>query len=100
MANAGSAWAIWPLPVPTRSTAFADLHRLYPERINNKTNGITPRRWLFQSNPGLTTLIREAIGDRFLDDIDALKELDGFAEDASFREQFASVKRANKERLA
>jgi starch phosphorylase len=83
-----------------KETVFADLHRLYPDRINNKTNGITPRRWLFQSNPGLTTLIREAVGDRFLDDIDALEELDRFAEDASFREQFASVKRANKERLA
>jgi starch phosphorylase len=83
-----------------KETVFADLHRLYPGRINNKTNGITPRRWLFQSNAGLTTLIRSAIGDGFLDDIDALGDLDKFAEDASFREQFADVKRANKERLA
>nr|MBA3447573.1 glycogen/starch/alpha-glucan family phosphorylase [Pseudaminobacter sp.] len=83
-----------------KETVFADLHRLYPERINNKTNGITPRRWLFQSNPGLTSLVREAIGDRFLDDIDVLKDLDAYAEDASFREKFAAVKRANKERLA
>ena len=83
-----------------KETVFADLHLLYPKRINNKTNGITPRRWLFQSNPGLTSLIREAIGDRFLDDIDALKELDAFAEDAAFREKFAAVKRTNKERLA
>ena len=83
-----------------KETVFADLHRLYPDRINNKTNGITPRRWLFQSNPGLTALIHEAIGPGFLDDIEALGELDRFAEDASFREQFAAVKRANKERLA
>jgi starch phosphorylase len=82
-----------------KETVFADLHRLYPKRINNKTNGITPRRWLMQCNPGLTNLIREAIGDRFLDDIDALKELDAFADDAAFQEQFAAVKRANKERL-
>ncbi len=83
-----------------KETIFADLHRLYPDRINNKTNGITPRRWLIQCNPGLTELAREAIGDKFLDDINALKKLDTFAEDASFREKFAGVKRANKERLA
>ncbi|MFN7024528.1 MAG: glycogen/starch/alpha-glucan phosphorylase [Pseudorhizobium sp.] len=81
-------------------TVFSDLHRLYPDRINNKTNGITPRRWLMQCNPGLTWLIREAIGDKFLDDIDALRELDTFADDASFQEKFAAVKRANKEQLA
>jgi starch phosphorylase len=83
-----------------KETVFADLHQLYPDRINNKTNGITPRRWLIQCNPGLTGLIREAIGDRFLDDINALKDLDALADDASFREKFAGVKRANKERLA
>ena len=53
-----------------KETVFADLHKLYPDRINNKTNGITPRRWLFQSNPGLTGLAREAIGDKFLDDVE------------------------------
>jgi len=83
-----------------KETVFADLHKLYPDRINNKTNGITQRRWLFQSNAGLTNLIREAIGDRFLDDFDALPELDRFADDAAFREKFAAVKRFNKERLA
>ncbi|RVD73267.1 MAG: glycogen/starch/alpha-glucan family phosphorylase [Mesorhizobium sp.] len=83
-----------------KETVFADLHKLYPDRINNKTNGITPRRWLIQCNPGLTALAREAIGDRFLDDIDAIKGLDAFAGDASFREKFAAVKRANKSRLA
>ncbi len=83
-----------------KETVFADMHRLYPGRINNKTNGITPRRWLFQSNPGLTGLAREAIGDKFLDDVEELKALDEFADDAAFREKFAAVKRANKERLA
>ncbi|MGO6904540.1 glycogen/starch/alpha-glucan family phosphorylase, partial [Rhizobium ruizarguesonis] len=57
-------------------TVFADLHKLYPNRINNKTNGITPRRWLQQCNPGLTGLIREAIGDEFLDDAEKLRALD------------------------
>ena len=79
-----------------KTTVFADLHRLYPGRINNKTNGITPRRWLQQCNPGLTALIREAIGDGFLDDAEALSALAPFADDAGFRERFASVKRSNK----
>ncbi|RST85758.1 glycogen/starch/alpha-glucan phosphorylase [Aquibium carbonis] len=83
-----------------KQTVFSDLNRLYPGRINNKTNGITPRRWLMQCNPGLTALAREAIGDRFLDDTDALKELNRFASDPAFRDRFAAVKRANKERLA
>lgn len=83
-----------------KETVFADLHKLYPDRINNKTNGITPRRWLIQCNPGLTALTREAIGDRFMDDIDAIKGLDPLADDAAFREKFAAVKRANKVRLA
>ncbi len=83
-----------------KETVFSDLHTMYPGRINNKTNGITPRRWLMQCNPALTSLIREAIGDRFLDDIDALSELDAFSGDAGFREKFAGVKRENKNRLA
>ncbi|ESZ37736.1 glycogen/starch/alpha-glucan phosphorylase [Mesorhizobium sp. L2C066B000] len=83
-----------------KETVFADLHKLYPDRINNKTNGITPRRWLIQCNPGLTALARAAIGDRFLDDIDAIKGLEAFAGDAAFRDKFAAVKRSNKVKLA
>ncbi|GGB24630.1 alpha-1,4 glucan phosphorylase [Sphingomonas metalli] len=83
-----------------KQTVFADLHRLYPDRINNKTNGITPRRWLQQCNPGLTALIREAVGDAFLDDTEALEPLAAHAEDAAFQEKFAAVKRANKAALA
>ena len=83
-----------------KQTVFADLNKLYPGRINNKTNGITPRRWLNGCNPGLTNLIREAIGDKFLDDAEALVDLEPFAKDAAFREKFAAVKYANKVRLA
>ena len=83
-----------------KETIFADLHKLYPDRINNKTNGITPRRWLIQCNPGLTSLAQEVIGDKFLDDVNELKNLDKYAEDSAFREKFAGVKRANKERLS
>ena len=83
-----------------KRTVFADLHRLFPDRINNKTNGVTPRRWLQQCNPALTALIREAIGDGFLDDARHLVALAPFAEDAAFRERFAAVKRSNKQMLS
>ena len=83
-----------------KQTVFADLNRLYPDRINNKTNGITPRRWLFECNPGLTALLQEAIGDTFLDDVQALTALAPHADDASFRERFAAVKRSNKVALS
>jgi len=83
-----------------KSTVFADLHRFYPDRINNKTNGITPRRWLQECNPGLTALIREAIGDAFLDGAEGLTALAPFAQDAGFTERFAAIKRSNKVALA
>ena len=83
-----------------KETVFADLHKLYPDRINNKTNGITPRRWLMQCNPGLTGLLREAIGDAFMDDAEALRALDAHAKDTGFQHRFAAVKRANKQALS
>jgi starch phosphorylase len=83
-----------------KETVFADLHRLFPDRINNKTNGITPRRWLKECNPGLVGLVREAIGDGFLDDAQKLTALAPFAKDAGFLDKFAAVKRANKVALA
>lgn len=81
-------------------TVFADLHALYPSKINNKTNGVTPRRWLQQCNPGLTSVIRDAIGDDFLDDTEKLADLNELANDASLGERIAEVKRANKVALA
>ncbi|WP_343222080.1 glycogen/starch/alpha-glucan phosphorylase [Novosphingobium profundi] len=83
-----------------KETVFADLHSLYPSRINNKTNGVTPRRWLQQCNPGLTGVIREAIGDDFLKDAGQLSALNALAEDAALGERIAEVKRANKVALA
>src|ERR1700761_1705134 len=83
-----------------KETVFADLHRLYPERISNKTNGITPRRWLRQCNRGLFDLARDAIGDAFFDDAEKLSGLNQVADDPSFQERFAAVKRANKASLA
>ncbi|WP_061933540.1 glycogen/starch/alpha-glucan phosphorylase [Aureimonas sp. AU22] len=83
-----------------KQTVFHDLHRLYPTRIENKTNGVTPRRWLHQANPGLSKLIDETIGPGFRDDIDEIAKLDAHAGDAAFCERFGAVKRRNKERLA
>ena len=83
-----------------KETVFADFHQLYPSRINNKTNGVTFRRWLMQCNHGLFELIREAIGDRFMDDPESLRDLDRFADDSAFKEKFVAVKRANKAALA
>lgn len=79
-----------------KETVFADLHKLYPDRINNKTNGVTPRRWLHQSNPRLTGLIREAIGDGFIDDAEKLADLSAMAGDPALGERVDEVKRANK----
>ncbi|WP_406818576.1 glycogen/starch/alpha-glucan phosphorylase [Novosphingobium ovatum] len=81
-------------------TVFSDLHKLYPTRINNKTNGVTPRRWLQQCNPGLTRVVREAIGDEFLNDAQKLTALNAFAGDSGFAERVAEVKRANKVALS
>ena len=83
-----------------RRTVFRDLHALYPDRIVNKTNGITFRRWLHQANPRLTRLIVDAIGPRVLDEANALEALAPMAQDAALRERFAAVRRANKVALA
>ncbi|MFH1812423.1 MAG: glycogen/starch/alpha-glucan phosphorylase [Pseudomonadota bacterium] len=79
---------------------FRDFHELWPERFNNKTNGITPRRWLRLANPELATLITSRIGDGWLTDLDKLKKLDSAAEDKVFRQAFRTIKFRNKERLA
>jgi starch phosphorylase len=83
-----------------KETIFADFHRMWPDKIINMTNGITPRRWLNQANPGLSKLISSHIGKDWLKDLDQLQRLSGLAEDADFRREFAAVKRANKVRLA
>jgi glycogen phosphorylase len=79
-----------------KTTVFSSLHKLYPGKINNKTNGITPRRWLQQCNPGLTSIIKDAIGDAFLDDAEELQALNKLAGDAALGERMAEVKRSNK----
>jgi starch phosphorylase len=83
-----------------KQTVFSDLHKLYPTRINNKTNGVTPRRWLQQCNPGLTAVIQDAIGPAFLDDAAKLSDLNPLAGDAALGDKVMAVKRANKVALA
>jgi starch phosphorylase len=77
-----------------------DFHALWPERFNNKTNGVTPRRWLLQANPGLAKAITEVIGPEWVTDATRLRGLEPLAEDAGFRRLFRDVKRENKQRLA
>ncbi|WP_181705427.1 glycogen/starch/alpha-glucan phosphorylase [Chthonobacter rhizosphaerae] len=83
-----------------KQTVFRDFHTLYPDRIVNQTNGITPRRWLYECNPGLRKLLLDTIGDAWVDDLERLSEVTPYATDASFREKFAAAKLANKVRLA
>ena len=82
------------------TSVFPAFHALFPGRFHNKTNGITPRRWLLQANPGLARLVTEAIGDGWASDLDQLGRLGALVEDAEFRRQWAAVKRANKVALA
>ena len=83
-----------------RTTTVRDLAETFPERFNNKTNGVTPRRWLKLCNPPLAKTITAAIGDSWVTDLGALKELRRLADDAAFRADVRKAKRAAKARLA
>jgi starch phosphorylase len=83
-----------------REGLMRDFADIFPERFNNKTNGVTPRRWLLKANPKLANLIREKIGDGWITDLDQLRKLEKCAEDAKFRERIREIKHANKVALA
>ena len=83
-----------------QTTLARDFYALWPERFNNKTNGVTPRRWLVQANPLLAGLITRTIGDTWITDLERLRELEPCANDSAFRQEFSAIKRSNKERLA
>ncbi|OQW68897.1 MAG: glycogen phosphorylase [Proteobacteria bacterium ST_bin12] len=83
-----------------KTTLFADFNKIYPNKLTNVTNGITPRRWLNQANPELTKLIAQAIGNGFQKDLTQLVKLTPLADDKDFRKAFRAVKQANKLRLA
>ena len=82
------------------TTVLKDLAEQFPARFNNKTNGVTPRRWLLLANPDLSGLITEAIGDQWVTDLDQLRKLVSLAEDAAFRDGFRRARRAAKARFA
>jgi starch phosphorylase len=81
-------------------TVFHELSRVCPDRIVNMTNGVTPRRWLYNCNLELSNLITAAIGDDWIGDLEQISQLNAFADDSSFLEAFAAAKRKNKENLA
>ncbi|MEX0795009.1 MAG: glycogen/starch/alpha-glucan phosphorylase [Pirellulaceae bacterium] len=83
-----------------RTRVVSDFAEMFPERFNNKTNGVTPRRWLRAANPELASLITEAIGDGWITDLDALRRLLPLADDTSFRDRFQQTKQSAKERFA
>jgi len=83
-----------------KSDLFPEFDALYPGKFNNKTNGITPRRWLLSCNEGLSQLITSKIGDGWVRDLDQLRGLEAYADDPQFQADFMAVKRANKEHLA
>nr|VFK56448.1 MAG: starch phosphorylase [Candidatus Kentron sp. TC] len=79
---------------------FHDFYELWPEKFNNKTNGVTPRRWLAWCNPLLSELITKTIGDGWITDLHQLRGLSPRADDAGFRKTWRDIKKKNKERLA
>ncbi len=82
-------------------TVLKDLYDLYPERFTNVTNGVTPRRWVALSNPGLAGLITRTIGDGWIRNFESeMGQLERFVKDRAFRSEWAKIKRANKERFA
>ncbi len=83
-----------------KTTVLKDFYELWPERFSNKTNGVTPRRFVGLSNPGLRALLDETIGDGWMTDLTKLRELEPLADDPTFQRRWHAVKRANKARLA
>jgi glycogen phosphorylase len=83
-----------------KASVLKDFYEMWPERFSNKTNGVTPRRFLALANPGLRELLDDTIGDGWLMDLERLRDLEPFADDPAFRQHWRAVKRANKVRLA
>ena len=83
-----------------KASVLKDFYELWPERFSNKTNGVTPRRFLALSNPGLRDLLDSTIGDGWLTDLERLRGLEHFVDDPEFRQRWRNVKRANKTRLS
>ncbi|MCG6968215.1 MAG: glycogen/starch/alpha-glucan phosphorylase [Gammaproteobacteria bacterium] len=83
-----------------KQDVLKDFYEFSPEKFRNKTNGVTPRRWMVLSNPGLTTLITDTIGDQWVKDLDELKKLETYADDAAFCQKWQTIKHNNKVKFA
>jgi len=83
-----------------KSSVLSEFHRLWPQRFSNKTNGVTPRRWIVLANPRLASLLTETIGEAWIRDLDELRAIERYVDDPTFCERWAAIKRANKEELA
>jgi starch phosphorylase len=83
-----------------KSSVLKDFYELWPERFSNKTNGVTPRRFVALSNPGLRELLNRTLGERWLSELGQLRRLEAHVDNAAFRDAWRSVKHANKQRLA
>jgi starch phosphorylase len=83
-----------------KETTLRDFFELWPEKFLNVTNGVTPRRFMVASNPGLTSLVTQKIDDSWVKQLDDLRELESYVEDADFRSEFQKIKQANKQDLA
>jgi starch phosphorylase len=79
---------------------FKDFHELWPHKFNNKTNGVTPRRWIVRCNPGLSELVTEKIGDSWISDLQQIKQIATCADDPEFRQRWYDIKQANKVKLS
>ena len=82
-----------------KTNLFKDFYELWPERFNNKTNGITPRRWVAKANPAMSLAISKKIGDSWIGDLNNIKKIENFIDDAAFQESFVQAKTENKKKL-
>ena len=83
-----------------KASVLKDFYEMWPERFSNKTNGVTPRRFLALANPGLRELLNRKLGDRWLKDLGMLRKLESYTGDSAFRHEWRAIKQANKQRLA
>jgi len=79
---------------------FRNFYELWPHKFNNKTNGVTPRRWVAHANPAMSQLVTENIGDSWVRDLESIKQIEKYADDAEFKDRWHAVKAGNKQRLA
>ena len=83
-----------------KNTLVPDFAHLWPERFNNKTNGVAPRRWILKANPGLAGLLTRTVGEKWITDLQQVQEIEKNSADPAFQQEFLTIKRRNKERLA